>query len=103
MAFPLVAKGLLKLIPKLFTKTVGTGKDAVTKLAPVKTAATVGTAAFLYDTASDPDWSPFEGLKGKEFEDYTEVRQSEIDLIKHGKIIEKEIQDPQSMYGKIMI
>jgi hypothetical protein len=69
LAFPLVAKGLLKLIPKLFTKTVGTGKDAVTKLSPLKTAATVGTAAFLYDTASDPDWSPFEGLKGKEFEE----------------------------------
>ncbi len=42
-------------------------------------------------------------IKGKEFEEYTEVRQSEIDLIKNGKIIEKEIQDPQTMYGKIRI
>ena len=42
-------------------------------------------------------------IKGKEFEDYTEVRQSEIDLIKNGKIIEKEILDPQTMYGKITI
>jgi hypothetical protein len=42
-------------------------------------------------------------IKGKEFEDYTEVRQSEIDLVKNGKIIDKVISDPQTMYGKIQI
>ncbi len=42
-------------------------------------------------------------IKGEEFEDYTEVRRSEIDLIKNGKIIEKVVQDPQTMYGKIRI
>ena len=42
-------------------------------------------------------------IKGKEFEDYTEVRRSELDLVKNGKIIEKEIEDPQTMYGKIRI
>ena len=86
-AFPLVAKGLLKLIPKLFkssfTKTVPKVKNGrvVTRtvknpktgldetedvmqrvLAPGKTALNLGSAAFLYDTVADPDWSPFEGL-----------------------------------------
>ena len=42
-------------------------------------------------------------IKGKEFEDYTEVRQSEIDIIKNTKIIDKVISDPQTMYGKINI
>jgi hypothetical protein len=42
-------------------------------------------------------------IKGKEFEDYTEVRQSEIDIVKNTKIIDKVISDPQSMYGKINI
>jgi hypothetical protein len=28
-------------------------------------------------------------IKGKEFEDYTEVRQSEIDMVKNTKIIDK--------------
>ena len=42
-------------------------------------------------------------IKGEEFEDYTEVRRSELDLIKNGKIIEKVVQDPQTMYGKIRI
>ncbi len=42
-------------------------------------------------------------IKGEDFEDYTEVRRSELDLIKNGKIIEKVIQDPQTMYGKIRI
>ena len=80
MAFPLVAKGLLKLLPKLFTKTVPKMKRSPltgeltkvgtrTVLSPIKTAGTVGSAAFLYDTVADPDWSPFEGLKGKEFEE----------------------------------
>ena len=42
-------------------------------------------------------------IKGEKFEDYTEVRRSELDLIKNGKIIEKAVQDPQTMYGKIRI
>ena len=51
---------------------------------------------------SDPS-SYQKSIKGKEFEDYTEVRRSELDLVKNGKIIEKEIEDPQTMYGKIRI
>ncbi len=39
-------------------------------------------------------------IKGKEFEDYTEVRQSEIDLVKNTLIIDKVIPDSQTMYGK---
>ena len=42
-------------------------------------------------------------IKGKEFEDYTEVRRSELDMVKNTKIIDKVISDPQSMYGKINI
>ena len=42
-------------------------------------------------------------IKGKEFEDYTEVRQSEIDIVKNTKIIDKAISEPESMYGKINI
>jgi len=42
-------------------------------------------------------------IKGKEFEDYTEVRQSEIDIVKNTKIIDKVIPNPQDMYGKINI
>ena len=37
------------------------------------------------------------------FEDYTEVRQSEIDMVKNTKIIDKVIPNPQDMYGKINI
>ena len=39
-------------------------------------------------------------IKGKEFEDYTEVRQSEIDIVKNTIIIDKVIPDSQAMYGK---
>ena len=39
-------------------------------------------------------------IKGKEFEDYTEVRQSEIDIVKNTLIIDKVIPDSQAMYGK---
>ena len=39
-------------------------------------------------------------IKGKEFEDYTEVRQSEIDIVKNTLIIDKVIPDSQTMYGK---
>lgn len=39
-------------------------------------------------------------IKGKEFEDYTEVRQSEIDIVKNTIIIDKVIPDSQTMYGK---
>ena len=39
-------------------------------------------------------------IKGKEFEDYTEVRQSEIDLVKNTLIIDKVIPNSQTMYGK---
>ena len=42
-------------------------------------------------------------IKGKEFEDYTEVRRSELDIVKNTKIIDKVISDPQTMYGKINI
>lgn len=42
-------------------------------------------------------------IKGKEFEDYTEVRRSELDMVKNTKIIDKVIQDSNSMYGKINI
>ena len=42
-------------------------------------------------------------IKGKEFEDYTEVRRSELDMVKNTKIIDKVISDPQTMYGKINI
>jgi len=42
-------------------------------------------------------------INSKEFEDYTKVRQSEIDIIKNTKIIDKVISDPQTMYGKINI
>ena len=70
-AFPLVAKGLLKLIPKLFTKTVPKLKQVDGKivevgkkrvLSPTKTAGVLFPAAYLYDTAANPDWNPFEGL-----------------------------------------
>jgi len=39
-------------------------------------------------------------IKGKEFEDYSEVRQSEIDIVKNTIIIDKVIPDSQAMYGK---
>lgn len=39
-------------------------------------------------------------IKGKEFEDYTEVRQSELDIVKNTMIIDKVIPDSQAMYGK---
>ena len=55
-----------------------------------------------YRPPSDPSIYQ-KSIIGKEFEDYTEVRQSEIDLVKNGKIIEKVILDPQTMYGKIQI
>ena len=42
-------------------------------------------------------------IKGKEFEDYTEVRRSELDMVKNTKIIDKAISDPQTMYGKLNI
>ena len=42
-------------------------------------------------------------IKGKEFEDYTEVRRSELDIVKNTKIIDKVISNPQTMYGKINI
>ena len=42
-------------------------------------------------------------IKGKEFEDYSEVRRSELDMVKNTKIIDKAISDPQTMYGKINI
>ena len=42
-------------------------------------------------------------IKGKEFEDYSEVRRSELDMVKKKKIIDKVISDPQTMYGKINI
>ena len=76
---PLVAPALLKLLPKLFTKTVPKMKrgkpltkvkadgtvvqQTRTVLSPIKTAGTVGTAAYLYDTTANPDWNPFEGLE----------------------------------------
>ena len=39
-------------------------------------------------------------IKGKEFEDYTEVRQSELDIVRNTMIIDKVIPDSQAMYGK---
>jgi len=42
-------------------------------------------------------------IKRKEYEDYTKVRQSEIDMVKNTKIIDKVILDPRTMYGKINI
>ena len=42
-------------------------------------------------------------IKGKEFEDYSEVRRSELDMVKNTKIIDKVISDPQTMYGKLNI
>ena len=42
-------------------------------------------------------------IKGKEFEDYSEVRRSELDMVKNTKIIDKAISEPQTMYGKINI
>ena len=42
-------------------------------------------------------------VEGKEFEDYSLVRQSEIELIKNMKLIEKVISEPQTMYGKLDI
>ena len=42
-------------------------------------------------------------IKGKEFEDYSEVRRSELDMVTNTKIIDKVISDPQTMYGKINI
>ena len=42
-------------------------------------------------------------IKGKEFEDYSEVRRSELDIVSNTKIIDKVISDPQTMYGKINI
>ena len=42
-------------------------------------------------------------IKGKEFEDYSEVRRSELDMVNNTKIIDKVISDPQTMYGKINI
>jgi len=55
-----------------------------------------------YRPPSDPSIYQ-KSIIGKEFEDYTEVRQSEIDLVKNGKIIDKVVSDPQTMYGKIQI
>ena len=39
-------------------------------------------------------------IKGKEFEDYTEVRRSELDIVKNTELVDKIIPDPQAMYGK---
>ena len=42
-------------------------------------------------------------VKGKEFEDYSLVRQSEIDMVRNTTLINKAISEPQAMYGKIDI
>ena len=42
-------------------------------------------------------------IKGKEFEDYREVRRSELDIVKNTEIVDKVIPEPQEMYGKINI
>lgn len=42
-------------------------------------------------------------IKGKEFEDYSKVRQSELDIIKTKGLTEKVIPEPRTMYGKIRI
>ena len=34
-------------------------------------------------------------IKGKEFEDYTEVRRSELDMVKNTEIVDKVIPEPQ--------
>jgi hypothetical protein len=60
------------------------------------------TQPIEYKPPSDPSIYQ-KSIKGKEFEDYTEVRQSEIDLVKNGKLIDKAISEPRSMYGKINI
>ena len=35
----------------------------------------------------------------QEFQDYTLVRQSELDIIKNNRFVDKEILDSQTMYG----
>ena len=52
-----------------------------------------------YRPPSDPSIYQ-KSIIGKEFEDYTEVRQSEIDIVKNTLIIDKVIPDSQTMYGK---
>jgi hypothetical protein len=42
-------------------------------------------------------------VEGKEFEDYSLVRQSEIYMIKNTELVEKVLSDPQTMYGKMNI
>ena len=118
---PIVAKGLAKL----FTKTVpkmkrgkplgklgADGKlvqQTTTVLSPLKTAGTVGTAAYLYDTVADPDWSPFEGLKGEEFEaankqwkeQDSETKQAALDVL--GDEVAKGIdQQPQEFQDEAL-
>lgn len=67
-------------------------------------ATVIGLRSQPVDSRPPSDPSIYQkSIKGKEFEDYTEVRRSELDLVKNGKIIEKEIEDPQTMYGKIRI
>ena len=68
----------------------------------IATVLNVRTQPIGINPPSDPSIYQ-KSIKGKEFEDYTEVRQSEIDIVKNTKIIDKVISDPQSMYGKINI
>ena len=69
-----------------------------------------GKAVVLNITTQPIDYKPpldpsiyQKSIKGKEFEDYTEVRRSELDMVKNTKLIDKVIHDSNSMYGKINI
>ena len=69
-----------------------------------------GTATVLsvrtqpIDVNSPVDPSIYQtNVEGKEFEDYSLVRQSEIDMVRNTKLIDKAISEPQAMYGKIDI
>ena len=118
---PIVAKGLAKLftktIPKMkrgkpLGKLGADGKlvqQTTTVLSPLKTAGTVGTAAYLYDTVADPDWSPFEGLKDKAFEaankqwkeQDSETKQAALDVL--GDEVAKGIdQQPQEFQDEAL-
>ena len=66
------------------------------------TVLSLATQPIDYSPPSDPSIYQT-SIKGREFEDYTNVRQSEIDIIKSKNFIEKVIPEPQSMYGKIRI
>ena len=62
----------------------------------IATVLNVRTQPIGINPPSDPSIYQ-KSIKGKEFEDYTEVRRSELDMVKNTKIIDKVIHDSNSM------